>query len=86
LSKTWSTTVGYSRVDVSNSDGEPPSAFRIGQYSTATVRYLPAPNVIMGAELQWARRSNFTDHWTANDFRLVFSFKYSYSYKFGSEP
>jgi hypothetical protein len=84
--ETWATTVGYSMVNVSNSNGEPPSAFRLGQYATANVRYLPVQNVAIGAEFQWAQRRNFSDHWTANDFRLDFSFKYTFSYKLGGKP
>jgi hypothetical protein len=77
---TWSSTVGYSRVDVSNSNAQAPIAFSVGQYATANLRYTPVQNVRMGGEFQWARRKNFSDGFSVNDFRLEFSFKYSYSY------
>ena len=77
---TWSTTAGYSRVDVSNSNAQVPAAFHIGQYATANLRYTPLPNVLIGGEFQWARRTNFSDGFSVNDFRVEFSFKYSFSY------
>ena len=80
---TWSTTAGYSRVDVSNSNAQVPAAFHIGQYATANLRYTPLPNVLIGGEFQWARRTNFSDGFSVNDFRVEFSFKYSFSYKIG---
>jgi hypothetical protein len=42
----------------------------------------PIPNVMIGGEFQWGRRENFGDAFRVNDFRLQFSFKYSYSRKF----
>ena len=77
--KTWSTTVGYSRVDVTNSNAQASIAFNVGQYATANLRYTPLQNVLMGGECQWARRTNF-DGFSVNDFRLEFTFRYSFSY------
>jgi hypothetical protein len=43
---------------------------------------------MIGGEFQWGRRANFgavqanRDPFRVNDFRLQFSFKYSYSRKF----
>jgi len=79
--KAWSTTAGYSWVDVSNSDGQAPSAFRAGQYATANLVFSVVNTVLMGGELQWAQRRNFSDGWTANDYRCDFSFKYIFSVK-----
>jgi len=39
----------------------------------------------MGGELQWAERRNFSDGWTANDYRCDFSFNYLFSVKPGRE-
>jgi len=79
--KAWSTSAGYSRVDISNSNAQTPVAFKVGQYATVNLLCTPAQNVLMGAEFQWAQRQNFSDGWIANDYRFVFSFKYSFSYK-----
>jgi len=87
LDHTWSdefsTAVGYSRVDISNSNGQSPNAFRKGQYASGNLLYTPVPNVMMGGEFQWAHRQNFRDGFAVNDFRLQFSFKYSFSAKIG---
>jgi hypothetical protein len=65
-------------VDVDNSDLQRPDAFRIGRY--ASVNLLRSlKNVMMGGELQWARRENFSDGFEVDDVRLQFSFKYSFS-------
>jgi hypothetical protein len=77
---TWSSTAGYSRVDVSNSNAQATTAFSVGQYATANLRYTPLQNVLMGGEFQWARRQNFSDGFSVNDFRVEFQFKYSFSY------
>jgi len=82
-SSRWSSSVGYSRVDVTNSDLQAPSAFHIGQYGSANLLCTPATNVMMGGEFQWARRENFSDGFSVNDYRLQFSFKYSFSTKLG---
>ena len=65
LDHTWnekfSSTVGYSRQDIDNTDGQAPDAFKTGQYALGNLLYYPAPNVMMGGELQWGRRENFSD-------------------------
>jgi hypothetical protein len=79
----WSTSTGYSRVRITNSNLQAPSAFHIGQYATANLLCTPVKNVMMGGEFQWAQRHNFTDEFTVDDYRLQFSFKYNFSYKVG---
>jgi hypothetical protein len=77
------TAIGYSRVDIENSDLQAPTAFKSGQYSSLNLLWTPAANVLIGSELLWANRQNFDNGYTANDYRLQFSFKYSFSQKFG---
>ena len=77
----WSTSVGYSRVRITNSNLQASSAFHIGQYATANLLCTPVKNVMMGGEFQWAERHNFRDEFTVDDYRLQFSFKYSFSAK-----
>jgi hypothetical protein len=38
-----------------------------------------------GGEFRWGRRENNSDGWTTNDYRVQFSFKYSFSYKAGGQ-
>ena len=78
-------TVGYSRVDIDNSPGQSPGAFKTGQYALVNLLYHPAANVMMGPELQWAKRENNSDGWSVDDFRLQFSAKYSFGHTFGGQ-
>jgi hypothetical protein len=79
----WSTSAGYSRNDVTNSDGQSPSAYKSGQYVSVNLLCTPVKNAIMGGEFQWARRENFSDGFNVSGVRLQFSFKYSFSSKLG---
>jgi hypothetical protein len=74
-----SSAVGYSRIDITNSDGQLPSAFHVGQYALGNVIFRPVPNVVTGLEIQWGRRENFSDGFAVNDFRVQFSAKYHFS-------
>jgi len=78
-----SSAIGYSRVDISNSDGQAPNAYKAGQYFSGNLLMTPARNVMMGGEFQYAHRENNTDGFAVSDYRLQFSFKYSFGYKFG---
>lgn len=80
--KTWSTSIGYSSVSVDNSSGQIPEDFRIGQYGTLNLLSTPAENVMIGGEFQWGRRSNLGNEFRFNDYRLQFSFRYSFGRKF----
>ena len=82
-SQHWSTSLGYSRVDIDNSDLQLGTAFRKGQYATANVMWTPFSNVMAGGEFQYAYRSNKDGVFNANDYRLQVSLKYSFSQKFG---
>jgi hypothetical protein len=37
--------------------------------------------VMMGAELQWGRRQNFTDGWEYDDYRVQMGFRYNFDFK-----
>lgn len=82
----WTSTGGYSLVDIDNSNGQSPDAYRRGHYALANLLHYPASNVMVGGELQWARRENFSDGFGVNDFRVQFSFKYSFSHRLGRTP
>jgi hypothetical protein len=79
----FSTAVGYSRLDITNSDGQAPDAFRGGEYALADVLFYPVKNAMTGLELQWGRRRNFSDGFAVNDFRVQFSARYSFSIDVG---
>ena len=79
----WKTSAGYSLVDISNSDGQAPNAFKRGQYASASLLCTPVPNVMVSGELQWARRQNYLDGFSVDGVRFQFSFRYSFSVKLG---
>jgi len=78
----FSTSVGFSMVDVTNSNGQSPDAFKTGQYAVANLMYMPVSAVMMGAEFQWGSRENYTDPFKPTDYKLQFSFKYNFSQAF----
>jgi hypothetical protein len=81
----WTSTAGYSRLDIDNSDGQLPAAFKSGQYALANLLYNPTPDVMVGGELQWGQRKNNSDGWSFSDYRIQFSFRWSFAYKLGAK-
>jgi len=81
----WTSTVGYSRVDMDNTEGMSDDSYKIGQYALANLLYYPAPGVMLGPEVQWGRRENCSDGWSVDDVRVQFSFKYNFSYDLGGK-
>jgi hypothetical protein len=79
----WSSTVGYSMQDIDNTGGQTPDSFSKGHYALANLLYYPVSNVLMGGELQWGRRENFSDGFKTDGVKVQFSFKYNFSYKLG---
>ena len=79
----FTSSIGYSRIDIDNSDQQAANAFKDGQYALFNVLYTPVKNVMVGGELQWGKRENFHDGFTSDDFRVQVSFKYNFSYKVG---
>ena len=86
LDHTWSprftSSAGYSMVNIWNSDAQLPSDFHQGHYALANLLYHPIPAVTMGGEFEFGRRVNFSDGFNSNDYRLQFSFKYDWSKTF----
>ena len=79
----WTTAIGYSRVDIDNSDGQAPDAFKNGQYASVNLLWAPVSNILMGGEFLWGHRENNSDGFTFDNYRMQFSFKYSFSQTFG---
>jgi hypothetical protein len=79
----FSSTVGYSMQDMDNTEAQAPDAFRRGHYALGNVLYYPAPNVLVGGELQWGRRENASDDFSSDGVKLQFSFKYNFSWRLG---
>jgi len=81
----FTSTIGYSRTDIDNTGGQAPDAYKTGQYALGNLLYSPAPNVMVGGELQWGRRENFADGFHSDGLKLQFSFKYNFSYTLGGQ-
>lgn len=78
----WTSSVGYSSIDITNTETTNPSSFAKGQYIVGNLLYYPASNVMMGMELQYATRENESDGWDTDMMKLQFSFKYNFSQSF----
>src|SRR4030095_6223807 len=74
--------IGYSLVNISNSNAQGNDAFRKGQYVVANLLFYPASNTMVGIEYQWGDRSNFSDGWTSSITKIQCSFKYNFSQSF----
>ncbi|HET7452956.1 MAG TPA: DcaP family trimeric outer membrane transporter [Thermoanaerobaculia bacterium] len=81
----WTSTIGYSFLKIDNSNAQNPSDFKKGQYALANILYHPAPNVLMGPEVQWIKRDNFSDGFSSHDFKVQFSAKYSFDFSIGKK-
>src|SRR5258705_3586214 len=81
-SKRFASSIGYSMINIWNSDLQNPDDFRRGHYASGNFLFYPASNVMIGSELIWGRRDNFLDGFHSDDFHLQFSFKYNFSKEF----
>ena len=83
LDHTWnerfSSSIGYSMLDIQNSDAQLPSDFHQGHYALANLLFYPVKKVMVGGEFQYGRRVNFRDGFNVNDYRMQFSFRYDWS-------
>jgi hypothetical protein len=80
----WSSSVGYSMVDIDNTNGQSGTAFKRGQYGLANLLYYPVKNVMVGGEVQWGDREN-KNGFTSEDVRIQFSARYNFSTTFGGQ-
>lgn len=82
LDHAWSdkftSSIGYSMLNIENSDGQKRSDFHQGHYALTNLLYHPVPSITIGGEFQFGRRINFSDGFNVNDYRMQFSFKYDW--------
>ena len=81
----WTSTIGYSRVNITNSDLQTPDAFKTGEYAVVNALYYPVANLMFGPEFQWGHRDNNSDGWSVDDYRLQFSVKYNFGHTWGGQ-
>lgn len=86
LDHTWgerfTSSIGYSMLNIQNSDAQRPSDFHQGHYALTNLLYHPVPAVTIGGEFQFGRRVNFSDGFNVNDYRAQFSLKYDWKKTF----
>jgi hypothetical protein len=88
LDHTWNehftSSAGYSMVNINNSNAQLPSDYHQGHYAVANLLYHPIPRITLGPEFQFGRRVNFSDGFNTNDYRIQFSFKFDWEKTFKS--
>jgi hypothetical protein len=77
-SEAWSTSLGYSRTQVWNTDFQSDDAFQIGQYASVNLLWAPNENFLTGVEALWGRRDDNGGD-AGDDYRVQVSVKYSFS-------
>lgn len=82
-SEKLSSSIGYSMLEIDNTDGQSDDAFKRGDYALANVMFYPVEDVMFGPEVQWGRRENARDGFTSDDVRVQFSVKYNFGRTFG---
>jgi hypothetical protein len=81
----WTSTAGYSMVNIDNTDAQVPSEYHRGHYFLANLLYHPLPDLFAGGEIQWGKRENNSDGFSSDDFRIQFSVKYSFKFTLGGQ-
>ena len=84
-SRILKSSVGYSRVNIKNSNLQSPDAFRRGHYGLLNLRCYPVNNVMVGIEYQYGKRENFSDGFSSECHKIQFAFKFNFSHKVNSD-
>lgn len=87
----WSSTIGFSTLNIDNQDLDSTRNLRDGRYALVNLLYHPADNVMFGAELQYGYRENFgnrsdvpgADDYDYDLWRIQFSARYNFSFGLG---
>ena len=79
-SDSWSSSIGYSFDQVDNTPLQAGNAFRMGEYASVNLLYSPAPNLMIGGEALWGRRTDH-NHNAGDDVRFQLSVRYSFGTK-----
>jgi hypothetical protein len=79
----WTSSVGYSSQDITNSNGQAGDAFHAGYYAVGNLLYSPVKGFMVGGEFQWGRRVNFSDGFQYDGYKMQFAAKYNFSHRLG---
>jgi hypothetical protein len=81
-SKTLQSSIGYSMLQIKNSDLQSSNGLRRAQYGLFNLRYYPATDVMMAIEYQYGRRDNFKDGFHSVDNKIQLEFEFNFSQLF----
>ena len=70
----WSTSVGWSMIDLDTSNGQGASEFEKGQIAQINLLHYPMDHVLLGTEFIWGQREDIDGN-TGEDYRIQFSLK-----------
>jgi len=70
----WSTSIGWSMIDLDTSDGQGGDEFEKGQIAQINLLHYPTDHVLLGTEFIWGERED-VDGSTGSDYRVQFSLK-----------
>ena len=73
----WSTSVGWSMIDLDTTEGQLATEFEKGQIAQINLLHYPADNVLLGSEFIWGQREDVNGN-TGSDYRIQFSLKVNF--------
>jgi hypothetical protein len=76
----FSSSIGYSQVEVSNTNFQEATVFHKAQYASGNLLWTPVKNVMIGGEVLWGKRTDNSGQ-TGDDVRFQFSVKYDFGTK-----
>jgi hypothetical protein len=77
---TFSSSIGYSQTEVTNTNFQTPTTFHKGQYASGNLLMYPAKGVMVGLEVMWGKRTD-NQGLTGDDVRFQLSAKYDFGVK-----
>jgi hypothetical protein len=93
-SSIWTSSFGYSMIDIDNSAAQDTTAFKRGQYALVNLLNNKVENLMWGFEVQWGKRENFMDGLAningdisqgSDDLRVQFSARYKFGHSWGGQ-
>jgi hypothetical protein len=76
----WSTSIGYSQSQVTNTNFQEGGTFHKGEYASVNLLWYPAAKVMLGGEVMYGKRTD-NSGMTGDDVRFQFSVKYDFGAK-----
>ncbi len=70
----WSTSFGWSGIDLDTSDGQAQTEFKRGQIAQINLLHYPREHVMLGTEFIWGQREDISGD-VGSDYRIQFSLK-----------